>query len=288
MPTPIRASEATLIEVRQALQRIEMFRRLVTYEAEANPGKSDDRTQGFVAGALWTNTLTNTSWRLTDATEGAAVWNRLIGVEATDGGVAGTPLGFILVTNSAGDYVPLGVGANGEVLFADSSKTLGLKWDSTGTLGYTPAVPDDWEDTDPTTVVGALDRTAGGHAGVALVSATEPTNPAVGQAWLDTSATGSADTRVWAITTITTDTTLTSSETVVKCDATSGTITVTLPAAASSSGTGYYIKKIDSTRNTVTIDANADELIDDGVTAVIKLQQESVLVVCDGTSWSVH
>ncbi len=127
MPTPIRPSEATLVEIRQALQRVEMFRRLMMYEAEADPVSSvDDITKGFVVGTLWTNKLTNVTWRLTDETEGAAVWNRLIGVKATEGGVAGTPKGFILATDSDGNYVPLGVGTTGLPLVAKSGETLAL------------------------------------------------------------------------------------------------------------------------------------------------------------------
>lgn len=154
-------------------------------------------------------------------------------------------------------------------------------------LAYTPAVPNDWEDTDPATVVGALDRVAGGHSGVVLISATAPTTPANGQAWLDTLATGSPGTGVLAITTITADTTLTDSQTVVLCDATSGGFTVTLPAASSNSGRRYFVKKVDSSANVVTIDADGDDLIDDALTAALMAQYEAVLLVCDGSEWFI-
>lgn len=152
---------------------------------------------------------------------------------------------------------------------------------------YTPAVPDDWENPDPTTIIGALDRIAGGRAGVALISDTEPATPATGQVWLDTDAEGSAGIGILAITTITADTTLTGSYIVVLCDASVVAITVTLPAAASNSGRRYFIKKIDSSANAVTIDANASELIDGDLTAVLTSQYEAPQIVCDGSNWHI-
>lgn len=90
-----------------------------------------------------------------------------------------------------------------------------------------------------------------------------------------------------AVTTITADTTLGTSHMVVLCDATTGGFTVTLPAASSSSGRRYFVKKVDSSANSVTIDADGDELIDDGLTAVLTAQYEAVLLVCDGVEWVI-
>lgn len=153
---------------------------------------------------------------------------------------------------------------------------------------YTPLDLDDWEDADPTTKTGALDRMAGGHAGVVLISPTQPTTPGNGQAWLDTSATGSAGTGVLTVNTITASITLTTSQTVVLCDASTGPIIVTLPAASGSSGRQYIIKKIDSSAFSVTIDADGVELIDGDLTAVITSQYESVSIVCDGSNWHIY
>jgi hypothetical protein len=152
---------------------------------------------------------------------------------------------------------------------------------------YTPAVPDDWEDSDPTTVVGALDRAAGGHAGVCLISAVEPTTPGNGQVWLDTAATGSGGSGVLTVDTITADATLTASQTVILCDASTGAITVTLPAASANAGRRYFVKKIDSSVFTVTIDGNAFETVDGDLTGTLTLQYEAVLIVCDGSNWHV-
>lgn len=156
------------------------------------------------------------------------------------------------------------------------------------TEAYTPADPDDWEDTDPTTKVGGLDRIAGGHAGVVLISPTEPTTPGNGQAWLDTSGIGSPGTGVLAVTTITASVTLTTSQTVVLCDASTGPIIVTLPVASGNSGRQYIIKKIDSSANTVTVNGDGSELIDGDLTAVITSQYESVSIVCDASNWHIY
>ncbi len=57
-----------------------------------------------------------------------------------------------------------------------------------------------------------------------------------------------------SVTTVTTDYTLDEDDNIVLVDATSGNITITLPDATAMVRRGiYYIKKIDSTANTVTI-----------------------------------
>lgn len=71
------------------------------------------------------------------------------------------------------------------------------------------------------------------------------------------------------------------------CDATSGNITVTLPAAASNSGRIYVIKKIDASANTVTIDGNASETIDGATTVVLSAQYASKMIQCDGSNWFI-
>lgn len=79
--------------------------------------------------------------------------------------------------------------------------------------------------------------------------------------------------------------TATSSDSVLLCDATSASFTITLPAAASSSGKTFTIKKTDSSANTVTIDANASETIDGALTQIIAAQYNSVSILCDGSQW---
>jgi hypothetical protein len=89
------------------------------------------------------------------------------------------------------------------------------------------------------------------------------------------------------VTTITSNATLTSSQTVVLCDASSGAITVTLPAASGNDGRHYHIKKIDSSGNAVTIDGNGSETIDGETTQAVAVQYNSIQIVCDGSEWHI-
>lgn len=81
--------------------------------------------------------------------------------------------------------------------------------------------------------------------------------------------------------------TATSADDFISCDATSAGFTITLPAAASNTGKVFYIKKIDSSANAVTIDGNASETIDGAATVTITLQYESLTIVCDGSNWHI-
>lgn len=74
-------------------------------------------------------------------------------------------------------------------------------------------------------------------------------------------------------------------ETVILCNATSGAFSITLPTAASKLDWVYSIKKIDSTINTVTVDANGSETIDDALTQILQDQYSCVTIISDGTSW---
>jgi hypothetical protein len=79
--------------------------------------------------------------------------------------------------------------------------------------------------------------------------------------------------------------TATASDHTIICNATSGSFTVTLPTAASHTGRIYHIKKIDSSGNIVTVDGNSSETIDDGATAILTVQYESISIQSDGTEW---
>ncbi len=82
--------------------------------------------------------------------------------------------------------------------------------------------------------------------------------------------------------------TATLADEVIECDATSAAFTVTLPAAASSTGLKLYIKKIDASANAVTIDANASETIDGATTKALSSQYASYTIICNGSGWSIY
>jgi hypothetical protein len=68
-------------------------------------------------------------------------------------------------------------------------------------------------------------------------------------------------------------------------DTAAATVTVTLPAAATAK-TIYQIKKLGTTAS-VIIDGDASELIDGALTITLNAQYESVMLVSDGTFWSI-
>ena len=145
----------------------------------------------------------------------------------------------------------------------------------------------DWiASTDPQAAPGtsgdALDHL--GNVAIIKVSATDPDDHAVGLGWLDTSIARAGSIRV--INTITVDTTIDATFDVILVDASSGAVTITLPAAATNT-VQFDIKKIDSSGNNVTVDANGTETIDDGLTAVITAQYESITIVSDAANWWV-
>ena len=59
------------------------------------------------------------------------------------------------------------------------------------------------------------------------------------------------------------------------------------PAAALVKWIVYTIKKIDASANTVTIDADAGELIDGVLTQVLTTQWQAVRIQSDGTGWII-
>lgn len=69
-------------------------------------------------------------------------------------------------------------------------------------------------------------------------------------------------------------------------NATSGSITVTLPTAVSNSAC-FIIKKTDSSTNPVTIDGYSTEMIDGNTTYVLYDQYNYVELVSNGTNWVV-
>lgn len=72
---------------------------------------------------------------------------------------------------------------------------------------------------------------------------------------------------------------------VLLCDASNNKITVNLPNAEDSSDLIMYIKKVDSSTNVVTIDANSNETVDGDFTQIISQQYNSITVVSDDNNW---
>lgn len=79
--------------------------------------------------------------------------------------------------------------------------------------------------------------------------------------------------------------TATATDYTIICNASGGSFTITLPAAASHTDRVYNIKKIDSSANTITVDGNSSETIDDSTTAILTTQYESITIQSDGSEW---
>lgn len=77
------------------------------------------------------------------------------------------------------------------------------------------------------------------------------------------------------------------SSSVILADATSNNITINLPLAEDVDEDFFYIKKIDSSANTVTIAARSADAIDGQSSMVISSQYTSLHVTSDGSNWHV-
>lgn len=84
---------------------------------------------------------------------------------------------------------------------------------------------------------------------------------------------------------VTTSTSATTDDYLILANATSASITVTLPVAADSDGTVIVVKKTDSSSNTVVVDGNGSETIDGATTQTLTSQYDSISVACDGAVW---
>lgn len=147
-------------------------------------------------------------------------------------------------------------------------------------------IGDRWLDTTADKEYVCVDTTVGAAVWLTpvIVQDAEPSITPTGQIWLDTS-TDATGTESLAVATKTTSYTATNSDAVILCDASAAGITVTLPTAVGRLGRVYNIKKIDSSSFTVTVDGDGSETIDDGTTAILTVQYESITIISDGTEW---
>lgn len=72
---------------------------------------------------------------------------------------------------------------------------------------------------------------------------------------------------------------------IILWDTTAGNKVIDLPVAAVSTDFVVDVKKTDITDNTITINPNGVELIDDGSDAVITCQFEDITTISDGVEW---
>ena len=73
---------------------------------------------------------------------------------------------------------------------------------------------------------------------------------------------------------------------VINVDASGGAVTLTLTAVATlADGFWCYVRKADSSANSVTLDPNAAETINGAATLALSTQYDMRLIVCDGATW---
>lgn len=94
--------------------------------ATVDPTVSDDNTLKHYVFERWFNTSTGSEFICKSAATGAAVWLPVGGAAISP--TIFTTKGDVLAASSANTPARLGVGSNGQVLTADSSQTLGVKW----------------------------------------------------------------------------------------------------------------------------------------------------------------
>lgn len=106
---------------------------------------------------------------------------------------------------------------------------------------------------------------------------------------VDFSVATSANNEEWTVVNNSaTDLTVTDGNTVVLASASAGGVTITLPSAGGSNKNRMIVvKKTDSTSNGVVIDPNGSETIDGDTTLTITTENASVMIVSDGSNWSI-
>lgn len=90
-----------------------------------------------------------------------------------------------------------------------------------------------------------------------------------------------------ALSTKTTTYSVATTDGVLLLDATSAAFTTTLPTAVGNTGKIFYFKKIDSTANLCTIATTSSQTIDGVLTIRMGTQYDELVVVSNGTNWSV-
>ncbi len=92
---------------------------------------------------------------------------------------------------------------------------------------------------------------------------------------------------IFATASKTTNYTITSNDTVIMADATSGNVTITLPTASSTSGYRFYVKRVDGSGNTVSVARSGSDTIDGATSQTLTAQYTSLTLVSDGSNWYI-
>lgn len=81
--------------------------------------------------------------------------------------------------------------------------------------------------------------------------------------------------------------TITGTDVVVFANATSGSVTITLPTAASFSGYRFYVKRTDGSGNSCSISRSGSDTIDGQTSISLDAQYTSLTLISDGSAWYI-
>ncbi len=192
--------------------------------------------------------------------------------------------GDLIYASAANTLSKLGIGSSGQVLKVVSGfpawgtastgtvTSVGLSLPAELTVSNSPVTT-----TGTLTAVWANESANRVFAGPATGSPTTPTFRAL----------VAADLPGTTYNALSADTTLTTAYQFVAGDATSASITLTLPGVSGNTGVRMAFKKVDSSIHTVTVKGSGSELIDAANTFVITNQYDVIQVFCNGTSWYI-
>ncbi len=91
----------------------------------------------------------------------------------------------------------------------------------------------------------------------------------------------------YATSTKTSSYTITGTDVVIFANATSGTVTITLPTASANTGYRFYVKRIDNSGNACSIARSGSDTIDGQTSISLDLQYTSLTLVSDGSAWYI-
>ena len=229
------------------------------------PTVTDDSAAGYAIGSEWTDVTADKSYKLVDASVGAAVWKEITAAGG-GGNVATDPIwdveGDLVVAtgNDAATRIPIG-----------SAGTF-LRSDSTTADWSTTSFPNSAATGDVIVATSAnnYDNLTPGTAGDVLTSNGAGVQPSY-QTPLSPTLINTAVTTIF----------VNVNETI---NCTAGTFSVNLPTAVGIQGTTYTL--VNSGTGTITLDPNGAETIN-GNTTITLTQYVSRTVQSDGANWII-
>lgn len=143
-----------------------------------------------------------------------------------------------------------------------------------------------------TVTVGTTSITLGGSAttiqGVSVITGSIVTGSTAQFTTLNAATiNGKLNGFITPVSTVSSNSTLLTSQYVILADATSGNVTLTLPDATQCINSHFAVKKIDSSANTIMIVTTSGQTIDGSATRTITTQYEALLLVNNGQNWFI-